>query len=298
MSFMHAPASRLGIGPGCPVCGSPAGRRLLPDRWNPGATGIFRCRGCGLAFSAPRQPPEVNLEQYIDLDDPLYMRPELRARRTYESLLSEIEELKPGRGRLLDVGAAGCQLLATAAERGWDVEGVEISRAFVAYSRERFSFPIHEGELRTAGLPAESFDVVVMSHVIEHLAQPAADLAEASRVLRPGGLLVVECPDFNCPFRILLRSRWWFFVPGHVNHFTHRSLAALLRSLGFEVRKQSHPSSEYSLALLAERLGRLYARRCGNLMQRAVGDGPLAQRTVRLQLFDVLRLFAFKPQAE
>lgn len=298
MSLVHAPAPESGTGPGCPVCGSPADRRLLPDRWNPGATGIFRCRGCDLAFSAPRQSPEVNLEQYVELADPLYMRPELRARRTYESLLSEIEELKPGRGRLLDVGSAGCQLLATAVERGWDVEGVEISRAFVAYSRERFSFPIHEGELKTAELPAASFDVVVMSHVIEHLTQPAAELAEVWRVLRPGGLLVVECPDFNCPFRILLRSRWWFFVPGHVNHFTHRSLAALLRSLGFEVRKRGHPPSEYSLALLAERFGRLYARRCGSLMQRAVGDGQLGQRTVRLQLFDVLRLFAVKTQAE
>jgi len=259
--------------------------------------GIYGCRGCGLAFSAPRQSPEVNLEQYVHLDDPLYMRPELRARRSYESLLSEIEELQPGRGRLLDVGSAGCQLLATAAERGWEVEGVEISRAFVAYSRARFPFPVHEGELRTARLPAASFDVVVISHLIEHLAQPAADLAEVSRLLRPGGLVVVECPDFNCPFRILLRSRWWFFVPGHVNHFTYRSLAALLRPLGFEVRKRSHPPSEYSLALLAERFGRLYARRWGSTLQRAVGEGEFGQRTLRLQLFDVLRLFAFKTQA-
>lgn len=83
------------------------------------------------------------------------------------------------------------------------------------------------------GLEPESFDLVLIAHVLEHCRDPIAALANARRLLRPGGTLMVETPNsaaLGCQSR---REAWyWLDVPRHLNFFTEESLRTLCTHVG------------------------------------------------------------------
>lgn len=93
-------------------------------------------------------------------------------------------------GRLLDVGCAAGFFLAEA-RAFYDVQGVELSSWSSAWAREQLQLPVFTGTLQQAALPAAHFDLVTLWDVIEHVPDPVPLLAEAARVLKPGGSLLV-----------------------------------------------------------------------------------------------------------
>jgi SAM-dependent methyltransferase len=113
--------------------------------------------------------------------------------------------------------------------------------------------------LRSAGFPDGFFDVVTMWHVLEHLPDPAAALAEARRVLQADGLLVIEVPNLGSLTFRLCRERWWpLDVPRHLLHFTPQTLGRLLDAGGFEVvRRQDFHAADAALSFISfvNRLG-------------------------------------------
>jgi 2-polyprenyl-3-methyl-5-hydroxy-6-metoxy-1,4-benzoquinol methylase len=139
------------------------------------------------------------------------------------------------RGRLLDVGAGSGVLVATMNALGWSAEGVDQDRIAVQDAQRR-GLVIHLGSLQEQRLPDAAYDVVTMSHSIEHIDDPGSCLAEVHRVLKPGGVLVVATPNVAS-----LGHRWfgrhWLPLdpPRHLHLFNRRNLAALAASVGFTV---------------------------------------------------------------
>jgi len=78
-----------------------------------------------------------------------------------------------------------------------------------------------------------SFDIVHSCHTLEHLASPAATLADHWRVLKPGGLLVLDVPNVALTGSDDVLEEW--FIDKHLYHFSQRTLAGLLDSAGFEI---------------------------------------------------------------
>ena len=201
---------------------------------------MLRCRACGLVTLDPR-PDEATLRGlYLasDLDvSPAEAPAELarRARqraRAHREILDVLVERAPGR-RLLDVGCSFGMLLAAARARGFSVEGLDLSLNAVRYAGEILGLRVSHGTILEAGLPAGAYDAVTMLNVLAHLADPAPTLAEALRVLRPGGVLALEVP--NAAFN-LLRRRFHpsaFHASDHLVYFTAPALARLLGGAGF-----------------------------------------------------------------
>ena len=136
---------------------------------------------------------------------------------------------------LLDIGCGDGLLLSNLRALGWDVQGVEPDAAAAESARTR-GFPVFNGSLEEAQFPDASFAAVTMSHVIEHVAEPARTLAEIRRVLRPGGSLVVMTPNANSVLHRVFRDRWFpLDPPRHLLLHSPASLARLLRDAGFEV---------------------------------------------------------------
>jgi SAM-dependent methyltransferase len=95
---------------------------------------------------------------------------------------------------------------------------------------------VFEGELLQAGFPDNSFDVVTAWHVVEHLQDPHALVREVQRILRPGGLFVVEVPNFASWQARLGQDRWFHLdVPRHLLHYTPHALLQLLNHYGLRV---------------------------------------------------------------
>ncbi len=131
--------------------------------------------------------------------------------------------------RLLDVGCGSGGGLAHMRELGWsDVEGVEIDEEAAQAGRQR-GLRIRLGTLQSQGYAPSSFDVITMSHVIEHVHEPVDLLRECHRILKPGGQLLVATPNTRSRGHRRFRDAWrGLEPPRHLFLFSPGNLGAAL----------------------------------------------------------------------
>ena len=139
-----------------------------------------------------------------------------------------------GEGKVLDVGCGAGGNLKALQEQGWQVFGIEISDVAAAHARDLLRADIHTGTLESAPFPPKSFDLVLMSHSLEHLPSPADALRRVHSLLKDNGLLVVSVPNVNS-LEYKLFGRWWFQLdtPRHFYQFDKRSLSRFFTQAGF-----------------------------------------------------------------
>jgi 2-polyprenyl-3-methyl-5-hydroxy-6-metoxy-1,4-benzoquinol methylase len=230
---------------------------------------IVCCRQCGLIYVNPRYAEEllqeIYTEQYYDHDGIKngleffgydgYLSDEENIKLTFRKRLQTIERLSH-KGRLLDVGCATGFFLDLARAHGWEVLGTEVSAFSAHYARERFGLDVRLGALGQLSLEAQSFEAVTMWDVIEHVADPLAELREVHRILRPEGLLSIITPDAGSWVARLLGRRWEEFrrVREHIYFFSRRTLAETLRRAGFDVVRVERADKIFYLGPAIQRL--------------------------------------------
>jgi SAM-dependent methyltransferase len=164
-----------------------------------------------------------------------------------------------GEGKVLDVGCGAGGNLKSLQEQGWQVFGIEISDVAAAHARDLLQADIHTGTLESATFPPKSFDLVLMSHSLEHLPSPADALSRVHSLLKDDGLLVVSVPNVNS-LEYKLFGRWWFQLdtPRHFYHFDKRSLSGLLTQAGLQLH---HFRTGVSAIFLMASLDRFWKNR-------------------------------------
>jgi len=168
--------------------------------------------------------------------------------RSFRLALDRLQSLRPDKGRLLDLGCGLGIFLKLAREQGWDTVGVDISSYAAEYGRREFGLDIRQAaRLQDAGLPAHSFDVITLWDSLEHFAAPLSQLREVSRLLRPGGVVMLDTPNEDALMRALAGlcyratgGLWRYPVSKvyhefHLHYFTQRSLQRLLEGAGLHV---------------------------------------------------------------
>jgi 2-polyprenyl-3-methyl-5-hydroxy-6-metoxy-1,4-benzoquinol methylase len=226
---------------------------------------IVACDGCGLRHLSP-QPDAATLdalyaESYYHSEDPLargYGRYAAEADNWRATFRDRLRRLPPGR-RVLDVGAAAGFFVEQARLAGRDAEGVEPSAWAAAYARDVLGQPVRTATLAEAAYADAAFDGLTMWEVIEHLPDPTAVLAEARRVVAPGGWLALSTPDAESLAARLSGARWlgWRKVPEHLWFFGAEHLVRLLAASGFEVVARRYVSLTVTAGFALERLGSL-----------------------------------------
>jgi len=139
--------------------------------------------------------------------------------------------------RVLDIGCATGSLLLTFKERGWETTGVEISGAQAEYCRTTKKLDVRNLPLSENRFDDESFDVVLASHVIEHLNDPGAFVAEVRRILNPEGRFFVTTPNISGFQARLFSDKWRSAIFDHLYLFSVQTLSRLLTDKGFTVEK-------------------------------------------------------------
>lgn len=241
----------------CPNCGAAyASARTVAHEIN---LKIAQCRQCDFMYTSPRfVSPVKNTEATADDDDGPITLPakhreallDVRKADRYANYVDEVRRLRkaqPG-GRLLDIGTNLGYFLKIAQDEGiWSCEGVDPNKKRARFASEHFGLTIHPGYLPDAHFPDETFDVVVMIDVFEHVPEPVAHLQDCHRILKPEGLLYIKVPNGSYTrFKHRLvnnlgLSRMVGSVPDtwdssqHLNHFTAATLKKMLRSTGFNV---------------------------------------------------------------
>jgi len=241
----------------CNLCGNDDTQTIYAEvpRIHSPNTAVVQCNHCGLVYLNPRLK---NLADNFTMNDaylrehylPFYQSLGLLAAdgailpeensRFHREYLQNIQPYRRN-NRLLDVGCAIGVFLAAAQQAGWQGYGLDPSGPLSAYGRDQYGLTIHESELHTLAFPKNHFDVVTLWNVIEHLLDPSAVLREVYRVLRPGGLLVLQMPNWDNVARDFLGVDWDMFVTDHFYYFSPSTTQRLLQQGGFVPRKIDAP---------------------------------------------------------
>ena len=129
---------------------------------------------------------------------------------------------------VLDVGAGSGEFAFLMGQLGKDVTGIEPNEGYAAYCREDLGLAVETAHLADDLFAPESFDLIRLNHVLEHLNDPVKYLAMIGAWLRPGGQLYVEVPNIEVYARE--KSVGNMFHYGHIfnfNPWTLRTAAAL-----------------------------------------------------------------------
>jgi 2-polyprenyl-3-methyl-5-hydroxy-6-metoxy-1,4-benzoquinol methylase len=147
--------------------------------------------------------------------------------------------LGPERRKVIDVGCGPGYLLVDLKNRGYECYGIDFNPALVKAARERFGLNAEVKDLASLREVNAKFDLALLSHVLEHVEDPAKLLKEIRSVLEPGGILVIEVPNPNyCRqrsdfYRGKLHSN--MYPPHHLTFWSRRALQAALDRTGFKV---------------------------------------------------------------
>lgn len=128
------------------------------------------------------------------------------------------------KGKLLDIGAGTGDFLSTAKAEGWDVVGFEPSRKARGIARSKGVRLVDE----TQELETESCDAITMWHVLEHVPDPARQLAELRRLIKPDGVIFIAVPNFKSYDAEHYGTFWAAYdVPRHLWHFSRSAIEKL-----------------------------------------------------------------------
>lgn len=239
----------------CKTCGSSAvGEYMRADLGT-----ILRCASCEAVFLPPeRQAAAAESlygEDYFTEREGYFFHDGVVDGSGHESAhvadfragLELIESHGDGTGSLLDVGCATGSFLSVALAKGWRCSGVEVSAFAAAQARQRTGCQIFCGKLEEAPFAAGSFDAITMWDLLEHLPDPLQGLETARRLLKPGGLLLVNTPNENSLLRRVARLLYRgsggsikapvnrLYHRYHLYYFAAQTLGVLFRRAGFAV---------------------------------------------------------------
>jgi 2-polyprenyl-3-methyl-5-hydroxy-6-metoxy-1,4-benzoquinol methylase len=217
---------------GCPLCGAKRVPRPIRVAFNMIAS-VAECPDCRVAFQTPQPAAEASLaymnwrwrgagkrDHYVEDTSNQLGRARVQ--------VALVGEQAPAKGRLLDFGAGAGAFVRAALDAGWDAHGVEQSESARKRGLETYGVQLRA----TPG--DETYDVITLWDVVEHLRQPESLLRMLAGHLKPGGTIFLETGNWENWRRIAERDRWGLYFYDHQFYFTPASLAAMLSRCGYD----------------------------------------------------------------
>lgn len=251
----------------CAICGSEGNAtELYPARLGPDSFSaevfsarrlpdgvhyrLVTCRSCGLVRSDPAADPEriarIYSESAFDYDDEVE-----NLTATYGRHLRSLASLGAAGGSLLEIGCGNGFFLEEALRQGYDsVRGVEPSAEAIGRADPGIRPRIQIGVARRGLFEGESFDVVCLFQVLDHLPDPAAVLGDCHALLKPGGFILCLNHNVEAVSARLLGRRSPIVDVEHTYLYSPRTLRVLLERRGFQVERLAVAWNRYSLRYL------------------------------------------------
>lgn len=210
---------------------------------------IFRCNNCTNAFTYPQ--PQIDYERkHFNLKS-------AEEEWEYKSYAQPILDFLTGsikKGRLLDIGCGSGYLIEGAVKRGFRGEGLDPSEEAVEFCKRR-NLKVKNGFLQEKYYPPETFDVIVASHVLEHVADPNKFLFICRKILKRDGLLCLAQTNYTGTIPYLYGRFWEGWVPNeHFVHFSPSGIQFLMEKTGFKIKKIRVVPLGYHLRVKIENL--------------------------------------------
>lgn len=286
------------MGTNCALCRATTSKRL-GDRYG---YGVYRCGRCEVCYVDPMPSPDVldrfyasnyftggNDEGgYAD-----YERDKDANIGTFNKYIDVLCSITKGR-HLLDYGAATGYFLTLANGCGWDCVGYELSKdaTKVAESKGLNMVPDQSAlDLISDG----EFDVVTLFDVIEHVPTPDVLIGVIKRLVKVGGVVMINTPDTDSLWAKIWRLRWQAVTPPeHVILYNYKSLQYLLEVYGFRIVWRGKIAKRFRLSYITKIAGRVLNSKLIVRISGFVESRDLLNRTISLNLRDNITVCAVR----
>ncbi len=218
------------------------GPDLLLD--NPGKFQFVRCNNCGLF----RQNPYLDWEELSNFYPETYSSYQPQASEISSHVkrwdkryglwkrVKLIHKHKP-EGKWIDIGAGTGRILQEASLwEKWRLSGIEPVEHAAKYIQDRTGIEVFSGRLESFTGHADTYDIVTMWDVLEHLEDPIAGFSKVKEILVSGGIFVFSMPNMHSWDRRVFKQFWiGYDLPRHLHLFPEPVLLEILDAMGFSV---------------------------------------------------------------
>ncbi len=240
----------------------------------PGTFYLTKCENCGLVFQNPRvkeeqihlfykdslgyyNPPQSQIEKienedwlvrfkkylyrqilvnhfgYTNFGNPHFLFKILTFPGKRRLKISLMPKYVQG-GRLLEIGCSYGGRLEALKKLGWEVKGIEMDRKSSEHALRAKKLNVENKRIEEVDFQSGTFDVILMSMVLEHLYSPFELLKKVTKWLKPDGQLIFSIPYFEgIEFQIFKEYTYALQLPHHITFFNRTILNEYLRTLGF-----------------------------------------------------------------
>jgi len=218
--------------------------------------GVLTCTSCGFVFISPRRPAlsDEQIQAYYqkggyrdpkgkrrDRSSPDRVKTAIgvkeRARRRYRNICENQPRLVGKKGRVLDIGTNLGHFLGFMKEDGWDAHGCEPDKEHAAAGSKYYGISIDPLLYVFTQYAERSFDLICLSHVLEHCADARSVVRKMRCDLKDDGRIYIEVPTIDRPYGGDLDK---FFWAEHLNYFSQNTLNALLIQEGYAMESTGY----------------------------------------------------------
>jgi len=251
----------------CPLCGSPDIKKHMEvkDYFLSGENfALFQCSQCEFVFTQSH-PGKEDISSYYKSEDYVSHSNTRKGvvNRLYHiargymlgrkgKLIQRLIHRKPG--KILDIGSGTGFFLNHMKEHGWDVMGIEPSEEGRKFCWDQFALETGDEETFFS-LSEDSFDVITLWHVLEHVQDLDEYMIKIRSILSKDGILLLALPNLNSLDALIYKGKWAALdVPRHLWHFSPSSFQKLATKNQFQlVKMKSMPLDAVYVSLLSEK---------------------------------------------
>ena len=206
---------------------------------------IFKCENCSFKFTNPR-PAANEIGKYYQSQD--YISHSNSKKGILNKLYQSIRKITisqklniikkyVSRGTLLDVGCGTGEFLNFCKTQGWHTSGIEPDNNARIYAKETYGLTIHDEDFIKI-IPAKSFDVISLWHVLEHVYNLNDRIVDLKQIVKDSGLIIIAVPN-NTSLDANYYKEYWaaYDLPRHLYHFTQQTLTQLFEKHGLKLIK-------------------------------------------------------------
>jgi 2-polyprenyl-3-methyl-5-hydroxy-6-metoxy-1,4-benzoquinol methylase len=245
----------------CPVCYSSDSREVfVKDYFH-----YHRCNKCSMLYMNPRLNSKATVSFYNSNVNKIYNEKKFDAQTASTELddSRNIENVKILTGfmsqnnitgkKLLEIGCAKGVFLKVAQDAGLNVHGLELNIENCDYANKLLGGNVHPIDLFEMKYPENSFDIVYMRDVIEHIHNPDHFLAEIARILRPGGIIYLETHNIDgLIYRAVGSKHTVIFGFEHPIHWSSKTITLALKNHKLEVKFIGYKSIDFFIRSLVK----------------------------------------------
>ena len=234
----------------CPVCRREMHYLYTIERFRPNFR-IYECPVCRLQKKETTDNDDskyYNEDYYAGKSEYSYIDERKQNSfhaHVWKARLKNISKFIPPPADFLDAGCSFGGFALQAKEMGYRANGLDVSE-YAAEHAQKNGLKTIQGKIKSGIFPDDSFDIVTMIEVMEHVSNPDETLSALSKMIRPGGLLVIQTANFAGMQAKREKEKYHYYLPGHLYYYSRKNLTELLKKHKFS-RVKFYPGVDFSL---------------------------------------------------